>query len=404
MVFTSATDEHAAKRHHALTASIQQEADRRGFISFARFMELALYAPGLGFYEHRGKAIGRTGDFFTSVSVGPLFGELLACQFARWMGKLAIPKPVIVEAGAHDGRLALDILATLRTLAPPLMKHLEYWVIEPSPERQGWQRETLRDHLQQMRWFQSWTELSSFCDRAGHGLTGVILTNELLDALPVHRLRWNRPEQAWKELCVRPMGNQLTWIEREPGAEVTAYAELVRGLDFVPDEIPLWPCLPAPLSSALPDGFTIEICPAALQWWREAAAVLTQGWLLTFDYGLLAGEVFAPHRCAGTIRSYQQHRCIDDVLLTPGQQDITAHANFSAVQLVGEAAGLATENLCGQGEFLTHVLQKCWPITTRPFTHDQARQFQTLTHPQHLGRSFRALVQSRGIGRGEPSS
>jgi len=397
MVFTSATDTHAAKRHHALTTSIQQEADRRGFISFARFMELALYAPGLGFYEHRGKAIGRKGDFFTSVSVGPLFGELLACQIAGWLGKRAFSRPVIVEAGAHDGRLAHDILTALKIAGPRLQAQLQYWVIEPSAERQRWQRETLQAFQAHLRWFQSWTELSSFCDNAGHRLTGVILANELLDALPVHRLRWSRPDQAWKELCVRPAGDQFEWIALDPDAEVDEFGEAIRQLEFDPQETPLWPCLPAPLSSTLPDGFSIEICPKALRWWREAAAVLEQGWLATFDYGLSAGEVFAPPRHRGTVRGYREHRCTDDVLAAPGQQDITAHVNFSALQLTGEAAGLATETLCSQGEMLTRIVQDGWPVATRPFTPEQVRQFQTLIHPQHLGRSFRALVQSRGV-------
>jgi SAM-dependent MidA family methyltransferase len=396
-VFTSATDEHAVKRHHALTALIQQEADRRGFISFARFMEQALYAPALGYYEHAGKPIGRRGDFFTSASVGPLFGELLACHFTGLLRQLAADRPVLVEAGAHDGGLALDILTTLRNSNPELLEQLEYWLIEPSPTRQGWQQETLNAFRQRVRWFQSWTELSSFCDTTGHRLTGIVFANELLDAFPVHRLRWNRSEHGWKELCVRRDQDELAWVETPPGEEIITYRDRVEALEFDEANCPLWPRVPEPLLKALPDGFTIEVCPAALDWWEQAAQVLGQGWLITFDYGLSAGEFFAPHRHEGTVRGYHQHQLVNELLASPGQQDLTAHVNFSAVELVGKAAGLTTESFRTQGEFLTRVLKDFWPLETRPLTAEQVRQFQTLTHPQHLGRSFRVLVQSCGV-------
>lgn len=396
-MFTSATDEHAAKRHHALTALIQQEADRRGFISFARFMELALYAPALGYYEHAGKPIGRRGDFFTSTSVGPLFGELLACHFTGLLRQLAAARPVLVEAGAHDGGLARDILTTLRISGPGLLEQLEYWIIEPSHERQTWQQETLQTFRQQVRWFQSWTELSSFRDTTGHRLTGIVFANELLDALPVHRLRRDRSGHDWKELCVRRERDEFVWVETPPGDGVTAYRNRIRALEFDEADCPLWPRVPEPLVNALPEGFTLEVCPAALDWWGQAAQVLDQGWLLTFDYGLAAREFFAPHRQDGTVRGYRRHQLTGELLATPGQQDLTAHVNFSAVELVGKSAGLQTKSFCTQGEFLTHVLKNDWPLATRPLTREQVRQFQTLTHPQHLGRSFRVLAQSRGV-------
>lgn len=393
----SATDEHAAKRHHALTALIQQEADRRGFISFARFMELALYAPGLGFYEHRGKAIGQKGDFFTSVSVGPLFGELLACHFERWLGKLPSVRPVLVEAGAHDGRLALDVLTALKFRAPSLVERLEYWLLEPSLERQAWQQVTLADFSGRVRWFQSWTDLSSFRDRTGSGLTGVVFANELLDAMPVHRLRWRPAARSWRELCVCSTKEGFDWIETAPGQHVEDFGEELRGLEFDEHEHPLWPRIPADLLAALPDGFTIEVCPAALHWWRQAAGLLEQGWLATFDYGLSAGEVFLQHRREGTLRGYREHRLTDQVLAVPGGQDLTAHVNFSALQVTGQAMGLATEAFCTQGEFLTRVFRDSWAPSNIPLTPTQVRQFQTLTHPQHLGSTFRVLVQSRGV-------
>ncbi len=396
-MFTSLADEHAAKRHHALSALIQQEADRRGFISFARFMELALYAPDLGFYEHHRKAIGQQGDFFTSVSVGRLFGELLACQFARWLGQLAVDGPVIVEAGAHDGRLALDVLSTLKDREPYLLERLEYWLIEPSPQRQNWQRETLKGFAPHVRWFQSWTELSSFCDKGGHGVTGVIFANELLDALPVHRLCWSKAERTWLERSVRAQRDRLVWTCTPPSDAVTAYGRQIGAMKLESEESPLWPNLPNELLDVLPDGFTIEICPAAVEWWQQAATCLDRGWLLTLDYGLQAKDYFTPHRADGTVRAYHEHALSQDILARPGQQDITSHVNFTAIELAGRDVGLITNALTSQSEYLTAILRQTHNLGETNLASKQIRQFQTLTHPDHLGRAFQVLVQSRCV-------
>jgi SAM-dependent MidA family methyltransferase len=146
----------------------------------------------------------------------------------------------------------------------------------------------------------------------------------------------------------------------------------------------------------LPDGYTIETCPAAESWWREAATVLGRGKLLTIDYGFTAAERFSPGRRHGTLRAYFRHHASDDLLANVGEQDLTAHVNFSAIQEVGEACGLATETFSTQSQFLTRILEKTLREKTfGEWTSAQARQFQTLTHPEHLGRAFRVLVQSR---------
>jgi SAM-dependent MidA family methyltransferase len=150
------------------------------------------------------------------------------------------------------------------------------------------------------------------------------------------------------------------------------------------------------LESVLPDGYVIEVSPAAENWWREAAGFLAQGKLLTIDYGFTADEQFLPARVNGTLRAYHRHHVTDDLLARPGEQDLTAHINFSAIQSAGEAAGLKTEIFCTQPQFLTRILSRA--IKENIFANldaKQARQFQTLTHPEHLGRAFRVLVQTR---------
>jgi SAM-dependent MidA family methyltransferase len=166
----------------------------------------------------------------------------------------------------------------------------------------------------------------------------------------------------------------------------------------------------------LPDNYTIETSPAAENWWREAAGVLARGKLLAIDYGFTADEMFSPARTRGTLRAYFQHHATDDLLANPGDQDLTAHVNFSAIQKAGEAAGLTTESFQTQPQFLTQILGNALKdksfgelvasssdedgLVASKRSEDgwnavRTRQFQTLTHPEHLGRAFRVLVQSR---------
>ncbi len=155
--------------------------------------------------------------------------------------------------------------------------------------------------------------------------------------------------------------------------------------------------MPPEILSVLPDGYTLEVSPAAEEWWRAAAAWLGRGKLVTIDYGLSEGELFSPHRPKGTLRAYRRHHLAEDPLANPGEQDLTAHVNFGVLQRAGEAAGLRTEALVSQARFLTDLAAQAWaePSSFGPWTARHTRQFQTLTHPEHLGRAFRVLVQSR---------
>jgi SAM-dependent MidA family methyltransferase len=152
--------------------------------------------------------------------------------------------------------------------------------------------------------------------------------------------------------------------------------------------------IPPELAAVLPDGFTTEVCPAAAAWWRDAANALRAGKLLTIDYALNAEDFFSPARANGTLRAYSQHHVSADLIANPGQQDLTAHVNFSALQAAGESAGLTTDARISQAQFLTEIAARAWQSSPAP---DAAglRQFQTLTHPEHLGHRFSVLVQSR---------
>jgi len=183
---------------------IRREIAEHGVLSFARFMELALYCPDFGYYEAKKDSPGRRGDFYTSVSAGELFGQLLAFQFAAWLDEVKALNPQLpgaakrsedgstlslIEAGAHDGRLAADILKWLQAHRPELSAQLEYGIIEPSLRRHEWQKETLEPFAPRVRWF---TDLKALSHATRHpSLHGVIFSNELLDAMPVHRFGWD---------------------------------------------------------------------------------------------------------------------------------------------------------------------------------------------------------------------
>ena len=353
---------------------IRHEINKSGVLPFARFMELALYCPDCGYYETK-KDIGRRGDFYTSVSVGPLFGELLARQFANWLEELPAPEggAKIVEAGAHDGKLAADILNWLQLHRPKLFPKLEYIILEPSARHQEWQKETLQDFAPRIRWF---SDLQEMMQRSsvGPGIHGIIFGNELLDAFPVHRFGWDARSKQWLEWGVAVDGDKFIWAKLQPSA---------------------FSLQPSALEAVLPDGYIIETSPAAENWWREAASILACGKLLAIDYGITENEMFSPARTRGTLRAYFQHQVTDDLLAHPGEQDLTAHVNFSAIQKAGENAGLKTDFFGSQGKFLTEILENAIKTDSLGgWTPKLARQFQTLTHPEHLGRAFRVLVQS----------
>lgn len=364
-------------------------------------MECALYCPVYGYYEKEGDTVGRRGDYYTSVSVGPLFGQLLARQFSRWLRQLheserpsRRQKLRLMEAGAHDGTLARDILRWLDRYEPALVKTVEYCLVEPSDRRQVIQRKTLQEFASRIVWVKSLEALCSVANPAAPdppGVRGILFSNELFDAMPLHRLGWDKAKGGWFEWGVTVREGRFEWVRlTNPGAPARYASELdPYGVAAQP-----WP---QELLHALPEGFTIEVCPAANRWWAQAAAMLQKGKLVTLDYGLEDFEWFSPARQNGTLRAYYRHQLSPDVLSRPGEQDLTAHVNFSALARVGASAGLKTEALVSQEKFLTGIAAPLWESKAPPaeWTAAHTRQFQTLTHPGHFGRSFRVLVQSR---------
>jgi SAM-dependent MidA family methyltransferase len=345
-------------------------------------MELALYDPEFGYYN-RQQQIGRRGDFFTGVSAGNLFGRLLAFQFAEWFEKREMRNAErgmehlqIIEPGAHDGQLALDILNWFKNNRPSILQQLNYCILEPSPRRRDWQKKTLTEFSEKILWFDDWSQFTRSAFPAPRFT--VVFSNELFDAMPAHRLSWDAKTKSWFEWGVAWDGNHFVWKRLlENQISVTEF-----------------PKLAPELLEVLPDGFTTEVCPAAVRWWIEAASISGSGKLLAIDYGLLAEEFFTPARSGGTLRAFFRHHAESDLLARPGELDITAHVNFSALKEAGETAGLKTDTLVTQPKFLTEIAARSWKKIGE-WDAGRRKQFQTLTHPEHLGRAFRVLIQSR---------
>ncbi len=353
---------------NSLTELLREEIGRHGPMPFAGFMAEALYHPKFGYYNRSLNQIGKRGDFFTSVTVGSFFGELLAYQFARWMEQTSPSGPLhIVESGAHDGRLAKDILEAIQAHESDLSKRLTYLILEPSAQRRDAQQIALKPFVN-VRWVEDFSEIK-------RGIDGVIFSNELLDAMPVHPFAWDARDKEWHELGVGLNGDQFVWIPLS-----------------APTIAP--PRFPDVLLDVLPDGYRFELSPQATSWWTRAASALKAGRIMAIDYGGTLEELLSPSRTSGTLRAYYNHRVSENVLDEPGSRDITAHVNFYEIQRAGEQSGLRTESFTTQGQFLTAIARDLW-MRRGTWPAMQVRQFQTLTHEEHLGRAFRVLIQSR---------
>lgn len=370
----------------ALANLIQEEIHHHGPMPFSRFMELALYHPEFGYYERSVEQIGCHGDYVTSVAAGCLFGELLAFQFTEWFDELDSNRPPeasdplpaldLVEAGAHDGRLAADILHWIRHNRPELESRITYHILEPSPRRREHQAKMLARHPGQVQWIPAF-------DPALRTYHGIIFCNELLDALPVARIGWDARATAWFEWGVTWSGHRFDWIRMDHGPDFQpAFAHRISAHQ---------------LAAHLPDGFVTESHDSALRWWKMATRALRRGKLLTLDYGLNGLEFLRPDRAEGTLRAYHRHGQSTDLLSHPGEQDLTAHVDFEGLQSAGETEGLATAFFGSQESFLGRIAERLFrnPATRSPWNSRQKRTFQLLTHPGHLGRAFKVLVQER---------
>ncbi|PYL38865.1 MAG: SAM-dependent methyltransferase, partial [Verrucomicrobia bacterium] len=283
-----------------LVELIRAEIAKRGQVSFAWFMEQALYHCQQGYYSSGRAAIGRRGDYFTNVSVGPLFGQLLAAQFVQiWQRLGQIDNFIIAEQGAHHGDFARDVLDAIRNAQPACFEALRYRIVEPFPVLQDRQLQTLEKFADRVEWRRSPPDLEPF--------TGIHFSNELLDAMPVHLLV--STGDGWREKFVALEGDKFVFAN-QPIVDPALQA-FVKKL----------PTRPA--------GYETEVNLVALDWIDHVAAKLERGHVLAFDYGFSRDEFYAPYRTAGTLQVREKHRQLPSAFEQIGHADITAHVSWT---------------------------------------------------------------------------
>lgn len=337
-----------------VAAIIASEIAILGPIPFARFMELALYEPVLGYYASGKSRVGKSGDFFTSVSVGSALGAVLARQFEEMWDTLGRPEGfTIVEQGANDGVLARDILTSAR---PEFLDGLRYHIIEPVHTLREIQRATLPGLP--VQWSDSAESLPGF--------TGVHFSNELIDSLPFHLLESDGT--GWNELHVTGthQGFSFTTGPLSPQAQG--------------DPLPQRPA-----------GYIAEIRPAAGLWIQGIASRLQRGYVLVVDYGFPREVLLDPARTRGTFASFHHHRRDENVLDSPGRRDLTAHVDFTALSRAAEQCGLHQAGFCDQYHFLVgageSLIREHEGRASDPFL----RSLMSLLHPASMGSQFHAM-------------
>ena len=365
----------------AIAQQIATSSQQR--ITFAEYMDLALYHPLYGYYATQAINLGKRGDFFTSPHLGADFGELLATQFVQFWEILGRSQPfTLVEMGAGQGILAGDILHYLQQHHPEFWAILDYVIIEKSAALRQLQQQRLRDLP--VRWC-GWDEI------ANHSIVGCCFSNELVDALPVHQFIIKQGQLQEVYLSTEARGAEpklIEVIDQPANSELSAYFDLVNL------ELP---------SSAYPDGYRSEVNLAALSWLKTVAAKLQQGYLLTIDYGYLASRYYSPARSHGTLQCYYRHQRHDNPYINIGRQDITAHVDFTALERWGEVCGLTQVGFTPQALFLM-ALGLGDRLASLSTTANQSVQqllqrrdaLHQLIDPLGLG-GFGVLVQSHGL-------
>lgn len=345
---------------------------RGGAVSFEWFMEQALYHPETGYYSAGRCRIGLQGDYFTSVSVGPLFGRILAAQFAEMWETLGRPADfAIVEQGAHHGDFARDVLRTLREHTPDFFSALRYWIIEPFQVLRDRQLEALRDFHTVVGWRQSLDDVEQFC--------GVHFSNELLDSMPVHLITWTSGSGNWEERCVAESDEGFRFITT-PIKDAKLQAHLKK--------------IPRPLNSP----YESEVNLAALEWTEQIAQKLSRGYLLIADYGYSRDEFYRPERRNGTLQCKAEHRVVASPLVGIGETDITTHVDWTSVAERAELYGLSLSGFTDQHHFLTGIVTNLmaseFDSQTDPGTR---RALQSLLHPELLGTTFQFLALTKNL-------
>ena len=353
----------------SLSDRIRLEIETLGSMPFSRFMDLALYDPLEGYYTSGRAAVGSEGDFFTSVSIGPVFGAVLAGQFLEMWEALGRPSEFrLVEQGANDGRLSSDIL---KALSETPLARVPLTIIEPASILRQKQTATLAGC--DVRWVERPEDLPPF--------EGVHFSNELFDALPFDILEAHAG--AWHEMQVHA---------DEAGFSFKPAPHPIQNIDLPPR----------------PDGYRTELRRHQRDLIETLSARLRRGFLLAIDYGMPCGELLAPHRSGGTLACYARHRRDEAPLENPGQKDITAHVDFTALARDAAGCGFALEGYTDQHHFLVGAASGLLKSLDGPAPTSSTlkilRSLRTLLHPETMGTQFKSILFSKKAPLAKPLS
>lgn len=353
----------------ALVELLRDRIEREGAITFHDYMETVLYHPELGYYPTR-QPMGREGDYLTSPEVHSMFGALVGKQIVELWRSMGEPAQVdIVEQGAGTGRFAHDLLRWASRRGPEFFAAARYRIVEVSTSLRERQRQTLAalPHSN-VEWL----------DELPDAIEGVVLTNELLDSFPVHRVTDSR------EVWVTCGGGRFVEELREPS--IPRLTEYFDALGLRP-----------------PEGCKIEVNLHAVDWMAEVASKLRRGYVFTFDYGYEAAELYAPWRTDGTLMCFYQHNPSQDPYARVGKQDMTTHVDFTSIKRVATERGLAVAGFTTQARFLAHIrigaaLEEVAREEPRALEEYYARRraVTELIDPAGLGR-IRVLLQRKGV-------
>jgi SAM-dependent MidA family methyltransferase len=368
--------------HPELIAAISSEIIRHGPIPFVRFMELSLYHPQYGYYMRQPASadkerIGWSGDFYTSSDVCPILGRALAAQARQMDELLGEPTPfTIVEMGAGKGLLARDCLAAIQDEQDDFASRVRYVLIERSPVMRELQCRNLAPWMSRPG-LVTWVE--GLDGLAPQSVTGLFFSNELVDAFPVHRIQVTTGQT--EEVCVDYRdGGFVSCLK--PLSTVTLAQYLLR------------------LNATWPEGYRTEVNLHALDWMEQVAQRMDRGFVVTIDYGHTAQDLYGAERKEGTFLCYFQQQTSEDPFIRVGEQDMTAHVDFSSLATVGETQGLHVTGFTNQMSFLMGL-----GIEEMIGSLEQeSPAFYAAIHllkPDGMGSTFKVLVQHKGIDRPE---
>jgi len=379
--------------HPELVDKLVTRIKRDGPLSFADFMEAALYDPEFGYYMTPSPRIGREGDYYTSLDVHPIFAELIGRQVAQ-AAEIIVSSGdfTIVEMGAGKGLLARHLLDSYRRNNPAFLSRIRYILVERSPAMVAAQQEHLRPLMDEGLSITWAPDLSTF---PAASVTGAILSNELVDAFPVHRV------------VMRPLGLReiyVGWADDSGtvgvgGAPLAGPPPTQNGR-FIEIEAP-------PFSAALETYFErigvvleagqrAEVNLPALDWIRQVGTTLRRGLVLTIDYGHTAADLYAPSRKTGTLLCYHRHRVSETPYLRIGLQDMTAHVDFTSLALAGREAGLEVTGFTNQLHFLMGLGIESAFEGIDPESPESVAM-RNLLKPDGMGTTFKVLVQHKGM-------